>query len=87
MATSDFKPILSREEIPKKIMFKEIPEGLKLKKGELYCPLCSNHSIWETDEFYRSKRCPYCGLSSEDWDVRNVNKLWGSVSLNTKKVK
>ena len=87
MATSDFKPILSREEIPKKMMFKEIPEGLILKRGEWFCPLCGHASVWKTDEFYKSKRCSWCGLSESEFWVRMVNKIWGDMSLKKNKVK
>jgi hypothetical protein len=79
---SKFKPILTKEEIPKKIEFKEIPEGLVLKRGELFCPLCGNASKFVDDDYYKNKRCPFCSLSSEDFWVKTVNHLWDKIKKN-----
>ena len=76
---SKFKPILSKEEIPKKIQFKEIPEGIVLKKGEYFCPLCGRASKWASDDYYKNKRCIYCGLSDNDFWVKTVNHLWEKI--------
>jgi hypothetical protein len=76
---SKFKPILSKEEIPKKIQFKEIPEGTVLKKGEWWCPLCGRASKFVKDDFYKNKRCGYCSLSSDDFWVKTVNHLWDKI--------
>ena len=79
---SKFKPILTKEEIPKKIEFKEIPEGLVLKRGEYFCPLCSKASKWVSDDYYKNKRCIFCGLSESEFWVKVVNNLWDKVKKN-----
>lgn len=51
---------------------KEIPEGIKLKKGQRWCPHCSHAVIFVRDKELGVKRCPYCGISNRDY----VNKSW-----------
>ena len=79
---SKFTPILTKEEIPKKIEFKEIPEEVVLKKGEWWCPLCGNASKFVNDDYYKNKRCAYCGLSDSDFYVKTVNHLWEKIKKN-----
>ena len=56
---------------------KSIPKGVKLKKGQLWCPYCSNPVIFVRDNRLGVKRCPICGISDRDFHVRMINKLWG----------
>lgn len=82
---SKFKPILSKEEIPKEIKFKEIPEGIILKKGEWWCPLCGRVSKFIADDYSKNKKCKFCGLSDDEFWVKNVNHLWEKVGKTREK--
>lgn len=54
------------------------PEG-KTPRGKLWCPYCADFKV-----FGKSKktplsdyvRCESCNISTEDFYVRNENKLW-----------
>lgn len=67
---SFIKPIIN--ETPDK----KIPEGVKLKRGQLYCPYCSSISIFKRDSKLGVRKCPYCGISDRDYNVKKVNKIW-----------
>ncbi|MGN9164502.1 hypothetical protein ACTNDY_04320 [Tissierellaceae bacterium HCP3S3_D8] len=53
-----------------------IPEGVKLKEKELWCPYCSKPVIFIRDKKLGVKRCPYCKVSNRDYNVKQVNKKW-----------
>lgn len=53
----------------------EIPENIKLKRGELWCPYCSNRVIFMRDKSAGVRKCPICGISDRDFWVKKVNKL------------
>lgn len=55
---------------------KFIPKGVKLKKGQLWCPYCSNIVKFIKDKKLGVSKCPFCGISNRDFHVRKVNKLW-----------
>lgn len=53
-----------------------IPDGVKLKKKELWCPYCSKPVIFIRDKELGVKKCPYCKVSDRDYNVKMVNKRW-----------
>lgn len=67
-----FNIINTKKETPDK----EIPEGAKLKKKQLWCPYCSKPVIFLIDKVLGVKKCPYCGISEKDYNVKMVNDTW-----------
>ncbi|MCK9470695.1 MAG: hypothetical protein M0Q88_02950 [Bacilli bacterium] len=55
---------------------KAIPEGVKVKRGMLWCPYCSTIVKFEKDKQLGVSRCPFCGISDRDYNVKVVNKRW-----------
>lgn len=55
---------------------RKLPERIKLKKKELWCPYCSKPVIFLTDKTLGVKKCPYCGISERDYSVKMVNDKW-----------
>jgi rubrerythrin len=55
---------------------KSIPKGVKLKKGQLWCPYCSNPVMFVKDNKLNIKKCPICGISDRDFWVKKVNNIW-----------
>lgn len=53
-----------------------IPNNVKLKRGQYWCPYCSNPVKFINDEKLGVKRCPICGISNRDYYVKKVNNLW-----------
>lgn len=53
-----------------------IPSGVKLKKDQLWCPYCSNIVKFIRDKELGVYKCPYCGISDRDYNVKKVNKKW-----------
>ncbi|WP_256311365.1 hypothetical protein [Tissierella carlieri] len=53
-----------------------IPEGVKLKAKELWCPYCSKPVIFKKDKDLGVRKCPYCKVSERDYNVKQVNKRW-----------
>ena len=53
-----------------------MPEGVKLKPRQLWCPYCSKPVMFVKDKERGIKRCPYCGISDRDYNVKQVNKKW-----------
>lgn len=50
-----------------------LDEAAKLKrKGLTYCPYCDKREKWKNDH------CPVCGMSIENFYVKNANHLWNS---------
>lgn len=46
----------------------------KVERGKLFCPWCGLQEVWKNDN------CPVCGVSVENFHVRNVNQhLWGKL--------
>lgn len=64
------KPIIN--DVPDKC----IPEGVKLKLGIIWCPYCSAPVKFIKDSRLGVKKCPICGISDKDFNVRTINKLW-----------
>lgn len=54
---------------------KSIPAGIKLKRGEMWCPYCSNIVVFIRDSSSGVKRCPICEISIRDFWVKKVNRL------------
>ncbi|WP_027717393.1 hypothetical protein [Desulfovirgula thermocuniculi] len=42
----------------------------------LYCPHCRQERIFGHDPYYDTFRCMGCGISTRDFHVRSVNRLW-----------
>ena len=55
---------------------KKIPKDIHLKSGQLYCPHCSNVGAFKRDKKLGVGRCPYCGVSERDYNVKLVNSRW-----------
>ena len=55
---------------------KSIPEGVKLRKGQLWCPYCSNPVMFVKDKRLGVKKCPICGISDRDFNVKMINNTW-----------
>jgi hypothetical protein len=84
---SIFKPLLSKEELPKKVQFEELPADIKLKRGEWFCPYCGSASKFIDDKFKGCKRCSFCGISEDDYYVKMLNHLWGNTKVKRKESK
>jgi Pyruvate/2-oxoacid:ferredoxin oxidoreductase delta subunit len=58
------------------------PEKSKAKrrsKKQLYCPYCAEYRIFRSflrDGHLSYRKCTGCGISVEDFYVKNYNKLW-----------
>lgn len=57
----------------KTVKSEKIPESIKLKKGQLWCPYCNNVVIFTKDKRLNVKRCPICRISENDFWVKKVN--------------
>lgn len=55
---------------------KKMPENVKLKKNQMWCPYCSCPVIFVKDKRLGIKKCPICGISDRDYNVKIVNKIW-----------
>ena len=53
----------------------QIPEGIILKKKQLWCPYCSNIVMFKKDKKTGVKKCPICNISDKDFWVKKVNRL------------
>lgn len=67
-----FNIINKRNEIPDK----KIPKGIKLINNEIWCPYCSKPIILVFDKVLGVKKCPYCGISEKDYNIKLVNDKW-----------
>lgn len=54
----------------------KIPDNVKLKENQVWCPYCSNIVVFIKDKSKGVKKCPYCSISDRDYNVRKINKLW-----------
>lgn len=54
----------------------KIPKGVKLEGRQLWCPYCSKPAIFPRDKDLGVRKCPYCGISENDYNVKQVNKRW-----------
>lgn len=54
----------------------ELPKSVKLKEKEMWCPYCSKPAIFKKHKNLGVKKCPYCGISENDYNVKQVNKRW-----------
>ena len=52
-----------------------MPEGIILKKRQVWCPYCSNIVIFKKDKKSGVKKCPICNISDKDYWVKKVNKI------------
>lgn len=59
-----------------KVPDKAIPEGIKIQRGLLWCPYCSTVVKFVKDKHLGVGRCPFCGVSDRDYNVKKVNKIW-----------
>ena len=64
------KPIIN--DVPDKC----IPEGARLKLNQIWCPYCSSPVKFKKDSKLGVKKCPICGISEKDFNVRMINRLW-----------
>ena len=55
---------------------KVIPEGVKVGRGMLWCPYCSIVVKFTKDKQLGVSKCPFCGISDRDYNVKMVNKKW-----------
>ncbi|SDY77569.1 hypothetical protein SAMN05660462_00868 [Proteiniborus ethanoligenes] len=65
-------PLMERA---KNVKTKSIPKNVTLKRGQLWCPYCSNVVIFVKDKRLNVKRCPFCGISDNDFWVKKVNEI------------
>lgn len=72
--SSDFTPLLSDDERPKKVQQITIPKGIKLKSNETWCPYCAKRVYFKKDKKLGLKRCTLCGISENDYYVKKANK-------------
>lgn len=49
------------------------------QRGELWCPYCSEYRSFVKDGFVGTERCEICGISTNDWHIKTINKLWPSI--------
>jgi uncharacterized protein (DUF983 family) len=56
--------------------YKVIDESKKKKKGQLWCPYCGEWRTFKPKYAEGYPRCSYCNISTEDYWVKDVNKLW-----------
>ncbi len=70
-----WEPELSPEQRNKEALFLEIPEDVRFKKGELWCPYCGKTVKFKADG-WGHKACILCGVSDNMFYVKKVNRLW-----------
>jgi glutaredoxin len=87
-----FKPILSLEERPKKVVkpFRHselLLLGVKIKKGMnmKWCPYCAKVTKFSFDGYLGVRRCVYCGISDNDYYVKLANQTQGRKRKKAKK--
>lgn len=61
----------------KQVGTKKIPENIRLKQGQSWCPYCNNIVVFIKDKRLNVKKCPLCGISDNDFWVKKVNKKSG----------
>lgn len=66
--------IFSFIEKSKAVKTTNIPKNIKLKSGQLWCPYCNNIVVFVRDKRLNVKRCPFCGISENDFWVKKVNQ-------------
>jgi uncharacterized Zn-finger protein len=55
---------------------KTIPEYARLTNKQMWCPYCSKPVIFNLDKKLGVRRCPFCGISEKDYNVKLVNNKW-----------
>lgn len=55
---------------------KTIPEKAKLTNKQMWCPYCSKPVVFVSDKRLGVRKCPYCGISDKDYNVKKVNNKW-----------
>lgn len=55
---------------------KSLPDGVKVKRGMLWCPYCSTIVKFQRDKALGVNKCPFCGISDKDYNVKLVNNMW-----------
>ncbi|MGF7057363.1 hypothetical protein [Brassicibacter mesophilus] len=58
---------------PKQVVDEKIPDNIKLKPSEWWCPYCSMPVIFKKNKSRGIKICPVCGISEKDYWVKKVN--------------
>lgn len=53
------------------------PDYRPSKWGRLFCPYCNDERLYKPDEL-DSLKCVVCGISTNDYFVKNANHLWPS---------
>jgi transcription elongation factor Elf1 len=43
--------------------------------GEYWCPYCEAYEVFKDTKGYGYKHCPVCGISDNDFHVRQINHL------------
>lgn len=73
MSNDEQLTIYELMEKAKAVKTEKIPEKIKLKKGQSWCPYCNNVVILVRDKRLNVKKCPFCGISENDFWVKKVN--------------
>ncbi|MFA5525137.1 MAG: hypothetical protein WDA24_12325 [Tissierellales bacterium] len=73
MQKSEQLTIYNLIEKAKQVETKEIPKDVKLKKGQSWCPYCNNIVKFIKDKKLNVNKCPFCGISENDFWVKKVN--------------
>lgn len=73
---ADFTVVLTNEERPKSRSPIEPDTTTKRKTNEHWCSYCGSIRLFMIDERYDVLRCKYCGISVNDFYIKNDNKLW-----------
>lgn len=55
---------------------KTIPDKAKLTNKQMWCPYCSKPVVFVLDNRLGVRKCPYCGISDKDYNVKKVNNKW-----------
>jgi Pyruvate/2-oxoacid:ferredoxin oxidoreductase delta subunit len=67
------------ERLSNKHKINKKPEG-KVPKGKLWCVYCNDYKYFKIrDEINKNsnyKRCEGCGMSDNDFHIKNANGLW-----------
>jgi hypothetical protein len=64
-----------QEKQPLTLKATSIPEGVKLKENQLWCPYCNAPYVFKKDKKLKTANCPDCSISTRDFYVRKINKL------------
>lgn len=76
----DFTTLFSQEDRPRKANYLDVPPVaarlISPQKWKLWCPYCGRIRQYKKHTYSGTRRCEGCGVSSRDFSVRQVNRLW-----------